>query len=150
MAVPCGRTQLPDMSNSLAAGAAADVWRRTLGQIPTHFGRLVFVAGLRDANGRYAYRPLTDSMGREITDRTLANSHYSVFSEWIASSLSAQKADLDHYLCQRGGARELADYRELVPAKAHEVERQLYLTDLETLLTMLRFEPDGALSILRA
>jgi len=117
-----------------------------LAQIPTHFGRLVFVANLRDSSGSYAYLPMIETMGREITDRALGNSHYTVFSEWIASSLSKQKADLDEYV-RDCGTEELLRYREFVPTHAHEVERQLYLTDLATLLTMLRYEPGAGSSI---
>ena len=130
---------MADFGSRAATGPAVDLWRRTLAQIPTHFGRLVFVAGHRDAGGSYVYRPLVETLGREITDRTLANSHYTVFSEWIACSLSAQKADLDEYV-RDCGVEALTRYRDFVPAHAHDVERQLYLTDLETLLTMLRYD----------
>jgi hypothetical protein len=34
----------------------------------------------------------------------------------------------------------LVSYRDILPATAHQVERQLYLADLETLLELLRFE----------
>jgi hypothetical protein len=122
------------------------MWKRTLSQIPTHFGRLVFIANLRDAGGGYIFRPLIESVGCEVTDRTLANSHYTVFAEWIACSLSTQKADLDDYV-RAHGSEELARFREFIPGGAHEVERQLYLTDLETLLAMLRYEPGAASSI---
>src|SRR5947207_12521440 len=111
---------------SLVSGPASDLWHRALSRIPTQFGRLVFVAGLRDSGGHYVYRPLVDCMGREITDRTLAISHYRVFAEWIATSLANQKADLDEYLRGRGDPRDVASYRDLMPASAHEVERQLY------------------------
>lgn len=82
-------------------------------------------------------------MGGEITDRVLANSHYSVFAEWIASSLAHQKADLDHYLRDRGSLNEIAAYRNLLPTTVHEVERQLFASDLETLLAILRLDSSG-------
>jgi hypothetical protein len=135
-----------DLSNRLASGPAADLWRRTLSQIPTQFGRLVFIASLRDAAGSYIFRPMIESMGRDITDRTLANSHYIVFAEWIATSLSTQKSDLDEYLRAPGAVTDAVAFRELAPSAAHDIERQLYLTDLETLLTMRRFESGGASS----
>ena len=134
---------MADLSKS---GPAADLWRKTLSQIPTQFGRLVFVASLRDAAGCYLFRPMIESMGREITDRTICNSHYTVFAEWIATPLSHQKSDLDEYLRQRDAVTDAAVFRELAPAAAHDVERQLYLTDLETLLTMRRFEAGAASS----
>jgi hypothetical protein len=136
-----------DLNNMVGTGPAVELWKRTLSQIPTRFGRLVFVSSLRDSVGRYLYPPLIEAMGCEITDRTLASSHYTVFSEWIASSLADQKADLDAYLKSHREAGGVDCYRELIPAGAHEVERQLYLTDLETLLTATRFVAACASSI---
>jgi hypothetical protein len=125
-------------------GPAAESWRRTLLQVPTCFGRLVYVARMRDAgSGRYVYRPLIDIVGLDVTDRTLANSHHSIFAEWIAFPLERQKADLDQYLRTSRGPADPDAYRDIMPATAHEVERQLYLTDLETLLALLRFEYGG-------
>ena len=122
-------------------GSAADLWRKTLSRISTHFGRLVFVASLRDPlTGRYSHPPLNQLVGGEITDRTLCHSHHEIFSEWLGFTLARQKADLDDYLAASQASLELAPYRDLVPNSAHQVERQLYLTDLETLLELCRFE----------
>ena len=130
-----------------APGPAAELWKRTLVQIPTHFGRLVYMAGLREASaGQYVYGPLTDVVGFEIAGRTLAVSHHSVFAEWIALPLSKQKSDLAEFLAGSTPPSGATAYRDLWPASAHEVERQLYLTDLETLLDLLRFEQDAAAS----
>jgi hypothetical protein len=86
-------------------------------------------------------------LGAEDTDRTLCNSHHQVFSQWLDYGLGEQKADLDEYLRAGGGPRYALNYRHLAPATAREVERQLYLTDLETLLELLRFERAGAFVI---
>ena len=128
-----------------ARGPAAEVWRKTLSRIPTRFGRLVFLAELRDPlTGRYAHASLSQMVGGEITDRTLSQSHHEIFSEWLSSSLAQQKADLDEYLTGTRAPLDPTRYREVAPATAHQVERQLYLTDLETLLELLRFEHGGA------
>ena len=86
-------------------------------------------------------------MGREITDRTLCHSHYEIFSERLRFTLAQQKADLDEYLMASHSPLDLVPYRHIVPATAHQVERRLYLTDLETLLELLRFEHGGAYSV---
>ena len=65
-------------------------------------------------------------------------------SEWPGFSLALQKADLDEYLKASHSPLELVPYRDIAPGTAHQVERQLYLTDLETLLELLRFEQAGA------
>jgi hypothetical protein len=129
-------------------GPAAELWRKTLARIPTHFGRLVFLASLRDSlTGRYAHPPLVEIVGREVTDRTLRHSHHQVFAEWLNFTLSEQKSDLDDYLTSSQSPLETLSFRHLAPATAHQVERQLYVTDLETLLELLRYEHGGAFSI---
>ena len=125
---------------------AAEVWRTTISHIPTLFGRLVFLSSLRESgSGRYFH----DSLGflaKEDADRTLRNSHQQVFQQWICRGLEEQKSDLDEYLSTGGAPRYALAYRNLVPATAREVEKQLYLTDLETLLELLRFEHEAAFS----
>jgi hypothetical protein len=103
---------------------------------------------LRDAlTGRYAHPPLSQIVGHDITDRTLSHSHHEIFSEWLGFTLAQQKADLDEYLMASHAPLDLAAYRDLVPATAHQVERQLYLADLETILELLRFEHGGLYSV---
>ena len=124
------------------------MWRKTLTRIPTYFGRLVFLASLRDdLTGRYVHPPLVQIVGYEITERTLRHSHHEIFSEWLGFTLAEQKADLDQYLIATRSPLDMLPYRDIVPSSAHQVERQLYLTDLETLLELLRFEHGGAFSI---
>ena len=67
---------------------ASDLWRHTLSQIPTTFGRLVFLSTLRDPNtGAYAHYGFAQRVGGETADATLRQSHSQCFSEWLAFSL---------------------------------------------------------------
>jgi hypothetical protein len=137
------------LANSQSARTPVALFlRNTLAQVPTVFGRLAFLASLRDATrGRYSHEALLRLLGPEDTDRALSNSHYQVFAEWLRFSLSEQKADLDEYLGTAGASRKAMDYHHLVPPTARDVERQLYLTDLETLLELLKYEHGDAFSI---
>ncbi|HZT29762.1 MAG TPA: hypothetical protein VFA33_07765 [Bryobacteraceae bacterium] len=134
-------------------GAAADLWRHTLAQIPTVFGRLVYLSTLRNANsGLYEHHGLAQLFGEEEADRTLRQSHMQVFNEWLCFRLERQKADVEEYLAGlEGGPRtvlstwiRLAPYRAVVPTNARDVEKQLYNTDLETVLELLRYDYDVA------
>jgi hypothetical protein len=127
------------------ARPAAEVWRTNWARIPTIFGRLVYLASLRDpASGRYSHESLAPLFAPDEVDRALRSSHQQVFQQWISAGLAEQKADLDEYLSAAGGPRHALPYRSLTPAGVRDVERQLYLTDLETLLELLRFEGASA------
>ena len=136
-------------ANSLSARSpAAIVWRNTLSQVPTVFGRLAFLASLRDpVSGRYSHESLVRPLGPEAADRALCNSHHQVFAEWLGFSLAEQKSDLDDYLRNATASRSAVDYHHLVPPTARDVERQLYVTDLETLLELLKYEHGDAFAI---
>ena len=126
--------------------AASDLWRHTLSQIPTTFGRLVFLSTLRDPNtGSYAHYGFAQRVGEGVAEEALRESHGQCFSEWLNFSLEQQKADLDLYLSSISADKKTIletwirtkPYRNLVPAKAMEVERKLYNSDVETLIELL-------------
>jgi hypothetical protein len=113
-------------------------------EIPTLFGRLVLLSSLRDpATGEYSHPSLARLWDPEEVDRTIRVSHQQVFQQWLGFRLAEQKADLDEYLNEAGGPRHALAYRHLPPNAARDVERQLYLTDLETLLELLRVADDA-------
>jgi len=136
-----------EASDGLDRSAASDLWRNTLSQIPTTFGRLVYLSSLRDVNsGQYEHHGLALIFGPEEAGRALKKSHKQVFAEWITFNLEQQKADLDLYL---SGLLEdkrtvlenwqrLTPYANLMPASAKRIERQLYLSDLTALLELLK------------
>jgi hypothetical protein len=110
----------PD-SGTQPESAAPPLWKAVMAAIPNVFGRLVYL----------------QSLG-EQSDRLIGHSHQQVFSHWLMLGLSEQIRDLREYFEHCGGAG--VDYRVLVPANARDVERLLYLTDMETLLGLLRVE----------
>ncbi len=137
------------VKEKLDRSAAADLWRHTLSQIPSVFGRLVYLASLRNANtDEYEHHGFAQIFGRKIAEETLRMSHRKAFAEWLCFTLEEQKADLDLYLSALSTDKKtiveawlrLAPYRNLVPSTVRQAERELYLSDLETLLTLLKNE----------
>jgi hypothetical protein len=101
-----------------------ETWRDTLQSIPTQFGRLVYLRSLPDC-----------------ADLSLGHTALQVFSSWLRLSISEQVRDLRAYFAATGG-RPPSDFASLVPPGARDVERQLFLTDMETLVGLLRVEGD--------
>ncbi|MFN7996453.1 MAG: hypothetical protein U0Q18_22770 [Bryobacteraceae bacterium] len=143
-----GQDSIDRAKQAISDESPADhVWRHTLSRIPTVFGRLVYLASLRNPNSdSYEHHGLTQMFGSEHSEEILRESHGRVFHDWLCLSLEQQSADVHEYLAELQGNpanilktwQQLRPYRNLVPKSARDVERDLYLSDLETLLEVMR------------
>jgi hypothetical protein len=133
--------------------AVEDLWRRTLDNVPTLYGRLVYLSSLRNPNSnRYEHHGLATRFGEPVADRILRASHEEVFQEWLAAGLPEQKADLDRYLSSLDDSRRLiietwmrvSPYKALVPASARAVEIDLFQADFRFLMEALKNEYGAA------
>ena len=83
----------------LERSAAVDFWKRTLSAIPTAYGRLVYLASLRDpTSGIYRHHGLAATFGREDSTRALKESHERCFIEWLGLDLESKTGDLRDYI----------------------------------------------------
>jgi hypothetical protein len=130
-------------------GAVADVWRTTLAQIPTEFGKLVYFAALRDTNsGAYEHHGLAAIFGQEQSRAALASSHAETFAAWLAIPLEQQKADLEAYLAGLDEDKTTVvsnwlasrSYQNFMPADAREAAKSLFMSDMGALLGILKHE----------
>jgi hypothetical protein len=132
---------------------AEDLWLRTLSQIPSSYGRLVYLSDLRDDDSAtYRHHGLAMIFGEEEAALALAESHMRVFRDWLVLGLEQQKADLLLYMAKSPVERRvlvdnwlrLAPYRNLLPLRASQAEGELFVADLETLLILLRNACDAS------
>ena len=129
--------------------AKRDVWERTLAQISSTFGKIAYLTSLRNENsGRYEHFGLAQIYSEDEADLVLRQSHEEVFREWLNYPLEPQVRDVEKYLDSIEAERDtvletwltLEPYQRLLPAGASEAERELYVTDLQLVLELLRNE----------
>jgi hypothetical protein len=113
-----------------------------LAGIPTTFGKLVTLAGLRGQDtGPYSHPRLAAEFPTAAVSLVLQRRHEKVFAEWINLSLEEQHKQLTEFFCTmwtQGAPRLPPAVRQaLVPAAARDAERTLFLSDLECMLHVM-------------
>ena len=125
------------------------LWTRDLAQIDSSYGRLVYLAGLRNPDtGRYEhYASNASYSGVLVTSRALKRAHEEIFREWVTYSLERKKADIEVYIdgIDQVDKTELLDawlrltpYKNLVPASIQGPEREKHTSDFEVILGLLK------------
>ena len=125
------------------------LWIRDLSQIETLYGRLVYLAGLRNPDsGRYEHFGCAPGTQSSLTvSRHLKRIHETIFRDWVTLSLERKKADIELYIAtvDQGDRRLLVDawlrlspYKNHVPASVQGPERQRHISDIEAILGLLK------------
>jgi len=149
----------------LERSAIGDLWKHTLSRIPALYGRLTYLASLRDPNsGAYRHHGLSAVFGRDESGKALRESHEQAFVEWLKMSLAEKHEDLRRHLAlledPQGMAVDQAVvvehwlrtgiYRTMAPSAARPVEAELFSRDLEALLETLRLSTRPGESALKS
>jgi hypothetical protein len=123
-----------------------DFTATTLAAIPNVFGRLTYIASLRDlSSGRYEHAGLEAVYAQEAVQEALAFCHNEIFSRVLEMPLSVQEQDLSEFLEAMPGVlqativhwRQLEAYRILPPEDAPDYLRELFFSNLRALLEIL-------------
>lgn len=127
--------------------AVGNLWRHTLAQVPSLFGRMMYLVSLRNPlDGRYAHHGLSARFGEEEAHRALLESHEETFASWIGRTVEQQKDDIDLYFMDPETDRRtaietwLVHPPNVVPLTVRESERRLFMADFEALVEVLRSE----------
>lgn len=134
---------------SVPAARVLESWQQQVADIPSTFGRLAFLAGLKNSEtGRYTHYQLTAAFGADEADKVIRRTHLETFAEWLSFRLERQQTDLNIFMASVDGHRRqilaacavLAPHVWCIPDGVAEHERRLYLADLEAILEPLYTE----------
>jgi len=130
-------------------GVVEDFAERTLSAITTDYGRLLYVATLRDlGSGAYSHSGLESLYPMAAVQEALTASHEAVFERILEMPLSRQLQDLKACLMAydegvgdlAGRWKDLEFYRSLVPLGLSEETKELFCSNLEALLSIIESE----------
>lgn len=123
-----------------------DFTATTLAAIPNVFGRLTYIASLRDlSSGRYEHSGLAVMYSPDAVQEAMKYCHQEIFSRLLEMPLSGQEQDLCECLEGMPGPvaatiahwRQLESYRILPPEDAPDYLRELFFSNLRALLEIL-------------
>ena len=130
-----------------------DFTSATLAAIPNLYGRLIYLASLRDlSSGRYEHAGLTAVYSVDAVQEALEFCHREIFQKILETPLSLQEPDLRECLESLPGDiqatlqhwRNLETYHILPPADAPDYLRELFFSNLRALLEILESEQPTA------
>jgi hypothetical protein len=135
-----------------------DFTARSLAAISTEFGKLLYLASLREfSSGRYCHEGLAARYTAEGVQQALGFCHEELFLRILEMPLEQQEWDLRACISGMDGEfwsklrrwRETELYRMLVPSDVPEYLREVFISNVGALLDLLleeRSRPDSSAS----
>jgi hypothetical protein len=126
-----------------------DFTATTLAAIPNLYGRLIYIASLRDlSTGKYEHSGLAALYSPEAIQEALECCHHEIFQRILETPLAIQADDLRECLQEMDGSfsstlsnwRRMESYRILPPGNAADYLRELFFSNLRALLEILEMQ----------
>ena len=127
--------------------ACEDLNNRTLVSLPGYFGRLIYLASMRDYNtGQYYHEGLANRFSEVVAAEALTRCHREAFQLLVQKPLAGVVDELERYMASTPAeADQLLDtwerlqpYRVAVPAQSSPVLAEFFTSNVKLALSMLK------------
>lgn len=127
--------------------ACEDLKTRTLVSLPGSFGRLIYLASMRDYNtGQYYHEGLANRFSEKVAIEALARCHREAFHRLLRSPLAEIVGELERYIGSTPAEAEqllgtwerLQPYRVAIPAQSSPVLAEFFNSNVRIALSILK------------
>ena len=127
--------------------ACEDLENRTLASLPGCFGRLIYLASMRDYNtGQYYHEGLVNRFSERVADEAITRSHREAFQHLLRSPLAEMVSELERYVASTSAETDqlletwerLQPYRIAVPAQSSPALAQFFTSNVKIALAILK------------
>ncbi len=129
---------------AVGATLASEITSRILEPASGAFGKLVLVSSLCNrCAGAYHHPEFEQVVPSCLASLVLRKIHEQAFSKWLAMILEEQWKEVSEYLATPGAGKTVQDkapggsWELLLPEGTREPERELFLSDLKLVLSLL-------------
>jgi hypothetical protein len=133
--------------------ACEDLNNRTLASLPGCFGRLIYLASMRDYNtGQYYHEGLANRFSEVVAAEALTRCHREAFQLLVQKPLAGVVDELERYMDSTPAeAVQLLDtwerlqpYRVAVPAQSGPVLAEFFTSNVKIALSILKHRPSNS------
>ena len=125
-----------------------DFTSTALAGISNPFGRLAYVASLKQTSNQYQHAELAAVYGNEEVQQALAQCHQELFERVLESPWAVQEEDLHAYLGAMPNGlptaaadwRKRESYRDLLPNESPDYLRELFCSNMRMMLDIIMRE----------
>ena len=114
-------------------------FQQTVREVSSIFGRLVYLASLRDPGcGRYSHQLFRQPFDLDGGHELIQAAHRAVFDSWLKLGLEDRVEDYKAFLDSRAGVHYHTCFNDAIPGVALPVEQKFFMDEMALVVEVLQ------------